>query len=141
MPTDQQKNQAPVYSFQGSSPADELLEIARIHHKEAKQMYESAHAAEAEERFEEAKLLMDLADARRERAEEFERAARGEGGDPIVSEILEGQEDICLSYKPHTSTYVPEEGGFPEGWLEEIIPPPPGRIARAVAWVGGLIAR
>jgi acyl-CoA reductase-like NAD-dependent aldehyde dehydrogenase len=131
----------PVYSFQGSSPADELLEIARLHHKEAKQLLDSAHAAEAEERHEEAKLLMDLANSRRERAEEFERAARGEGGDPIVAEILDSQEDICHSYTPHTSTYAPVDGKLPEGWLDEYAPPPTSRIARAVAWIGGLIAK
>ena len=141
MPVEHHQDQAPVYSFQGSSPAEELLEIARIHHKEAKQLYESARAAEAEERHEEAKLLMDLADSRRERAEEFERAAKGEGNDPIVTEILEDQEDICHNYQPHTSTYTPTDGQLPDGWLEEFTPPPPGRVARAMAWIGGWIAK
>jgi hypothetical protein len=133
------QNQEPVYSFQGSSPADELLEIARIHHREAKQLFDSAYAAQAEGREEEARLLMDLAIARRERAEEFERAAKGEGSDPVVTEILDWQEDLREEYTPYTSTYTPADGELPEGWLEEFKPPKRGRIARAVAWVGSFM--
>jgi len=97
-------DQTPAYTFQGSSPAEEFLEIARIHHKEAKQMFESADTAKAEGREEEARLLTDLAIARRERAEEFERAARGEGSDPIVTEILDWQKELSEGYIPYTST-------------------------------------
>jgi acyl-CoA reductase-like NAD-dependent aldehyde dehydrogenase len=141
MSGDNFQDPTPVYSFQGSSPSAEFLEIARIHHREAKQLLESAHAAEAEDRKEEAKLLMDLAIARRERAEEFERAARGEGGDPIVAEILDGQQEVLNSYTPYTPTDIQTEGKLPEGWMEEYAPPPSSRIARAVAWIGGLIAK
>jgi len=133
------QNQEPVYSFQGSSPADELLEIARIHHREAKQLFDNAYAAQAAEREEEARLLMDLAIARRERAEEFERAARGESNDPVVTEILDWQEELATEYAPPTSTYAPTDGELPEGWLEEYKPPKRGRIARAMAWVGSFM--
>jgi hypothetical protein len=136
MSGDKVQNQEPVYSFQGSSPADELLEIAHIHHREAKQLFESAFAARAEDREEEARLLMDLAIARRERAEEFERAARGEGSDPVVTEILDWQEELSEEYTPYTSTYTPADGELPKGWLEEYKQPHHGLIARAVAWVG-----
>jgi hypothetical protein len=139
MPGDNFQDQEPVYSFQGSSPADELLEIARIHRREAKQLFDNAHAAQAEGREEEARLLMDLAVARRERADEFERAARGEGSDPVVTEILDWQEDLCADYVPPTSNYTPADGELPEGWLEEYSPPKRGRIARAVAWVGSFM--
>jgi hypothetical protein len=140
MPDDNLRNQTPVYTFQGSSPAEALLEIARIHFKEAKQLFDNANAAVAEDRQEEANLLIDLGIARRERAEEFERAARGEGGDPIVTEILDWQKEICESYVPYSSTYVPSEITSPLP-----VPEPPKmtlsrRLVNAVAWVGSWIA-
>ena len=70
MSRDDLQNQAPAYTFLGSSPAEELLVVARIHHKEAKQLFEHAQEAQAEGRQEEAKLLMDLWIARRDMAEE-----------------------------------------------------------------------
>ena len=103
------QGKTPTYSFQGSSPAEESLEIARIHHKEAKQLFEGAKAAEAEGRAEEARLLLDLAVARRERAEEFERVAQGQCGDPIVTEILDWQEDLCETYTPPTLEFHSKE--------------------------------
>jgi len=130
------KDQSPAYSFLGSSPTEELLEIARIHHKEAKQLFDRAQDAQAEDRQEEAKLLMDLAIARRERAEELEKAARGETVDPIVAEILDNEELMCKNYTPYTPTYSAPDEALPPGWFDEMKPPPLGRIARAVAWFG-----
>ena len=130
-------NRTPGYTFQSNSPAQEYLDVARIHHREAKQLFDSAQAALAEDRQEEARLLTDLAIARRERAEAFERAARGEGGDPIVAEILAGQQN---TYQPYSPTYVAPDEALPEGWLSEMKPRPLGRIARAVAWIGSWIS-
>jgi hypothetical protein len=141
MVDDNTQNQIPGYSFQGSSQTDEFLEIARIHHKEAKQLLESAQVALAEGRQEEAKLLLDLGVARRNTAEEFEKAAKGEGNDPIVTEILDWQKDLCEGYTPYTSTYVPPDDKLPDGWLQELQPPKLGRIARAVAWIGGMVTK
>ena len=136
------QDQTPVYSFQGDSPGAELLEIARIHHKEAKQLFESAHASEAEGRQQEAKLLFDLATSREERAVEFERAARGEGGDPIVTEILADQEEVIGSYSPHKSTYTATLSSTEQEALDklaEYTPPPPTRMARAKAWISRMM--
>jgi len=132
----------PSYTFIGTPPSAEHLEIARIHHREAKQMEDSAKNAEAEGRFEEAKLLMDLAKSRRDTAQEFEKAARGEGGDPIVTDILSDQEDISRKYVPHTSNYVAkltaEEKEALEKLAEYTEPPPPGPVKRAMAWLSRL---
>lgn len=132
----------PSYTFIGSSPAAELLEIARIHHKEAKQLLDSANAAETEGRPEEARLLMDLSKSRRETALEFERAARGEGGDPIVTDILSDQEDISKKYVPHESKYTVKLTDAEKDALDNLAkytePPPPGPIARAIAWFSRL---
>ena len=138
MPDVNPKDNQPVYTFQGDSPADELHEIARIHYKEAKELLERANQSLAEDRQEEAKLLLDLAKSRRERADEFEKAARGEGGDPIVAEILDWQEDLNEGYVPYTPTFVTGDEPAPEQLIEELRKPKPGHIARAVAWVGGL---
>jgi len=100
MPDNNPQDQSPVYSSQGNLAAKEFLDIARIHQREAKQLFEGAQQAQAEDRQEEAKLLTDLAIARRERAEEFERVAKGEGSDPIVTEILDYQDDMCKNYTP-----------------------------------------
>src|ERR1035437_2709311 len=136
MSDDNFQDQTPVYKFPGSSPADELLEIARIHHREAKQLLDSARMAEAEGRQEEAKLLMDLAISRRERAEEFEKAARGEGGDPIVTEILDSQQDLLDNYSSvFTPALISLEDLPPATVPKHMQPLPPGRIARAMAWI------
>ena len=134
------QNQTPACSFLGSSTTEELLVIARIHHKEAKQLFEHAEKAQAEGRPEEAKLLMDLAIARRERADELEKAAREEIVDPIVAELLDNEELMCKNYTPYTPTYSAPDAALPPGWYEEMKPPPLGRIARAVAWIGSWIA-
>jgi hypothetical protein len=129
------QGKTPTYSFQGSSPAEESLEIARIHHKEAKQLFEGAKAAEAEGRAEEARLLLDLAVARRERAEEFERVAQGQCGDPIVTEILDWQEDLCETYTPPTLEFHSKED-LAAAELERISnSAPTGTIARASSWI------
>jgi hypothetical protein len=135
MPSDNHQNQPPVYTFQGNSPADELLEIARIHHREAQELLEHSQQAKAEGREEEAKLLMDLWVAREERAVEFERAARGEGSDPVVNEILDWQEDLCETYTPHSLEFFTEEELAPKELPEEMKAPPSGRIGRAWAWL------
>ncbi|MGA7829636.1 MAG: hypothetical protein WCA21_01570 [Terracidiphilus sp.] len=123
----------PVYTFQGSSPAEEYLEIARIHNREAKQLVEHAHESQTEDRQEEARLLADLARARQERAEEFEKAARGEGGDPIVAEILDWQEDVCHTYTPPTLCFTSKEDAEFVLIPEHMKPRPPGRFALALA--------
>jgi acyl-CoA reductase-like NAD-dependent aldehyde dehydrogenase len=133
------QDQTPGCSFQGISSAEELLVIARIHHREAKQLFENAQKAQAEDRQEEARLLTDLAIARRERADELDKAARGESGDPIVGELLESEEVMCKNYTPKTPTYIAPDGPLPPGWLETIQPPPLGPVARAVAWIGSWI--
>jgi hypothetical protein len=135
-----QKPKGPTYSFQGSSPAESYLDIARIHHKEAKQLLEAAQAAQAEDRREEAKLLFDVAASRKATAEAFERAARGETGDPIVAEILDSQEENREPFVPYAPQFLSEE---------ELIPPEvpvvkdlslKGRLLSGLAWVGGLIS-
>jgi hypothetical protein len=147
MSTDKSKNQEDkpedkksTYIFQGSTQAEEFLEIARIHHREATQLFERANQAHAEDRQQEAMLLIDLGIARRERAEEFERAAKGEGGDPIVTEILDWQRDLCDSYVPYLPEFVSRDAPFPEELQGVEKPRPLGPIARAVAWVGSWIA-
>jgi hypothetical protein len=141
MPDDDFLKPEPSYTFIGTSPTAELLEIARIHHKEAKQLQESAIAAEAENRPEEAKLLMDISNSRLQTALDFEKAARGEGGDPIVTDILSDQEDISKNYVPHESKYAPKltaaERETLDHLAEYIAPPPPSRFAKAVAWFSG----
>ena len=42
------KDQRPTYVFKGRSPAEDYLEIARIHHREAKQLLEGAEQAKTE---------------------------------------------------------------------------------------------
>lgn len=141
MSQDNPKDQPPAYSFQGISSTEELLVIARIHHKEAKQLFEHAEEAIAEGRLEEAKLLTHLAIARKETADELDKAARGESGDPIVGELLESEELMCKNYTPKTPTYIAPDGALPPDWLEKIQPPPLGPIARAVAWIGSWITK
>jgi rubrerythrin len=142
MPDDDFQEQKPSYTFIGTSPGDELLDVARIHRREMKQLLDSAQAAQAEGREQEAKLLLDIAKERRERAEEFEKAARGESSDPVVTEILSDQEEISKSYVPHKSDYAakltPEEEEALACLAEYTAPPPPGPIARAFAWFSKL---
>ena len=89
---------------------------------------------------EEAKLLKDLAVAREATAFEFELTAQGATSDPIVAEILDWQEDLTGGYVPYKPTFVTGDEPAPEQLIEELKQPKPGPIARAVAWVGGLIA-
>jgi hypothetical protein len=126
------------YASQGSSPTEELREIARIHHREAKELLEHSHQAKAEGREEEAKLLMDLWVAREERAMEFDKAARGEGGDPIVNEILDWQEDLCELLYPTYHWSSSQRRNWPpiRNCLSDLRAAPLGPIARAVAWFG-----
>ncbi|MGD0681649.1 MAG: hypothetical protein ABR990_06320 [Terracidiphilus sp.] len=138
-----QKNphqRAPAYTFQGRSSADEYLEIARIYNKEAKNLFARAQEALAEDRQEEARLLTDLAIAQRERADEFEKAARDEGGDPIVAELLNNEKSMRKNYTPYTPTYIAPDAELPQSWKDELKPPPLGPIARAVAWIGSWIS-
>jgi hypothetical protein len=137
MSQDDSQDYTPTYSFQGSSPADALYDIARIHYREAKQLEDNARTAEAEGRTEEAKLLKDLAIARKATADEFIKAAKGETGDPIVTEILDWQEDLSKNYTPHTPISLPSQGKLPDDFLAEFAPPPQGPIARFMAWIGG----
>ena len=124
------------YEFKGRSAAEDCLEVANIHHREAKQLLESAQVSEAEGRLEEARLLKDLAVAREATAVEFEKTARGETKDPIVGEILDWQEDICSTYVPYKPTFVTGDEPAPPQLIEELYQPPPGPIGRFVAWVG-----
>jgi len=139
MPDEAPPEQTPVYTFQGNTPAEVPLEIARIHHLEAKQLFERAQEAEVADRPEEAKLLKHLAAARKETAVEFEKVAKGEASDPIVTEILDWQEDIAENYVPYQSTYVAPDDGPPP-----VLPPKPktltGILLNFVAWVGGWFA-
>jgi hypothetical protein len=132
--------QKQAYSFLGSSPAEELRIVARIHHKEAKQLFEHAQEAQAEGRQEEAKLLMDLGIARRDRADELDKAAREEIDDPIVAELLESEETMCKNYTSYSPTYTAPEAELPQSWKDELKPRPLGPIARAVAWIGSWVA-
>ena len=135
-PDDTFQDQTPIYTFLDSSQADEYREIARIHRKEGKQLLEHAHQAEAEDRQEEAKLLMDLAIKWEERAEEFEKAARGEGGDPIVTEILESQDEMIekTSIK-YTAEFISEKDLPPARVPKHMQPLPPGNVERVIAWI------
>jgi hypothetical protein len=139
MPDETKKYQQSDYVFKARSAAEDCLEIAKIHHREAKQLFENASRAEAEGRLEEAKLLTDLAVAREATAVEFESTARGESSDPVVAEILDWQEDLSEGYVAYTPTFVTGDEPVPEQLIEELRKPKPGLIARAVAWVGGLI--
>ena len=138
MPDETKKYQQSDYIFKARSPAEDCLEIAKIHHREAKQLFDNASRSEAEGRLEEAKLLTDLAVAREAIAAEFESTARGESSDPIVAEILDWQEDLKEGYVPYSPTFVTGDEQAPEQLIEELKQPKPGLIARAVAWVGGL---
>ncbi|MGD0546524.1 MAG: hypothetical protein ABR991_01695 [Terracidiphilus sp.] len=133
-------NQPSDYVFKASSPAEDCLEIANIHHREAKQLFVGAREAEAEGRQEESKLLHDLAVAREATAVEFETAAKGEGSDPVVTEILDWQKDLCQHYVPHSLSFVTGNEPPPPQFYEEVKQPQHGPLARAVGWVGSWIA-
>ncbi len=140
MPDNSPQDQPPAYTFLGRSPAGEFLEIAQLYHKEAKNLLARAHEAEADDRQEEARLLTDLAIAKREQAEEYEKAARGEGNDPIVAGILKSEQTQRTNYTPFTSTYSTGGEDVPPEWVVEMMPRRLGPIARAVAWIGSWIA-
>jgi len=118
--------------FQDESPssmsANEYIEIARIHNREAKKLLERAQAAHAIDQRHEAMLLTDLSIAQRERAEQYEKAARGEGQDPIVAEILEGLNRL-------RSSFTPAPGQLPGQLLGLSEYSPGGRFTRAAAWL------
>jgi hypothetical protein len=141
MAANNSQGKTPTYTFQGSSPADQFLEMARIHHLEANQLFDRAIEAQAEDRQEEAKLLKDLAISRRARGDEFDLAARGQCDDPIVSEINDGLEETKALFKPYTPSVMTEEELRFTEVPEDLKRPPLGRIARAVAWVGSLVSR
>jgi hypothetical protein len=133
------QEQEPVFTYQGSTPEEVPLEIARIHHHEAQQLFDRAFEAEVEGRVEEARLLTDLATAREATAVDFERVAHGESKDPIVEEILDWQEDIAEHFVPYQSSYVPPpEEPKPEEPKKRKTPSEV--LLGFVAWVGGLIA-
>jgi acyl-CoA reductase-like NAD-dependent aldehyde dehydrogenase len=139
MPDNNPQDQTPTYTFQGRSQTDELLDIVNLYRKEAKQLLVRAQEAMAQDRQEEARLLTDLAKAKQERANEFEKAAFEEGGDPIVADILKNQQTQSDNYTPYTPTYIAPEDEYPPDLLEKLKPRPLGPIARVVAWIGGWI--
>jgi len=128
-----------AYTFQGGSPADQFLEVARIHHLEAKQLFEGAEKARQADRQEEANLLLDLATSREARAMDFERAARGECDDPIVTEIIDGLEETRVKPTPYAPTFLTSEELLSVATPDD--KPKLGPIARAVAWVGSLVTK
>jgi acyl-CoA reductase-like NAD-dependent aldehyde dehydrogenase len=140
MPDNNPQNKMLSHPFEGITTVEECLNVAHIHHREADQLFEGAQQALAEDRQEEARLLTDLAVARRARGEEFERAARGEIGDPIVAEIREFEPEMIKNYTPNTPTYSAPEVDLPPEWLAEMKRPPLGPIARAMAWIGSWIS-
>lgn len=136
MPDNEGTKTQSSYKFKARSASEDCLEVAFIHHKEAKQLFESAQQAETEGRLEEARLLKDLAEAREATAVEFEKTARGETSDPIVGEILDWQEDLCSNFEPYKPTFVTENEPAPLQLVAELYQPPPGPLGRFVAWVG-----
>ena len=133
-----QQELKPSYTFIGTSPGDELLDVVRIHRREVKQLLDSAIESEAQGREQEAKLLRDIAKERQDRADEFERAARGETKDPVITEILFDQEETTKNYVPHSSDYAPRLTAAEKDALANLAeltePPPPSPIARAFSW-------
>jgi hypothetical protein len=123
------RDQTPVYTFLDEEPAGVFRELADMHHREAQQLLEHAMQAEAEDRQEESKLLMDIMVAREQRAAELEQAARGESEDPSVVEVLDGQQEILNTYTPNTMTFFKEDELPPATVPEHMRPRPPGRIA------------
>lgn len=140
MPDNNPQKTMLTHPFEGITTVEECLNVARIHHREAKQLFENAQKAQAEELPEEAKLLTDLAIERRARGEEFERAARGEISDPIIAEIREFEPEMFKNYTSNTPIYIAPDKELPPEWFEEMKQPPLGPIARALAWIGSWIA-
>jgi hypothetical protein len=114
-----------VESPEAGLSAGEYLEIARIHHREAERLVSRAQTAQGEDRQHEAMLLTDLAIAQRERALEYEKAAKGEGNDPVVAEILDGLREQRSSFSPAEGQLLGDMSGYPRE----------GRFARAMAWI------
>ena len=140
MPDDNSQNQPPAFTFLGKSPDGEFLDIAQLYHKEAKNLLVRANEAQAADRHEEARLLTDLAISKREQAEEFEKAARGEGNDPIVAGILQSEQTRRTNFTPFTSTYPTTEEDIAPDWIDDAKPRRLHPIVRAVAWIGSWIA-
>jgi hypothetical protein len=140
MPDDKPQDQTPAYTFQGRSQTDELLDLANLYNKEAKQLHVRAQQALAEDRQEEARLLTDLAKAQQERADQFEKAAWGESGDPLVTEIMNNLQIQRDNNTSSTPTYTAPVEDIPF-WVKEIKPRQLGPIARVLAWIGGWIAK
>jgi acyl-CoA reductase-like NAD-dependent aldehyde dehydrogenase len=140
MPYDNPQDQTPAYTFQGRSQTDELLDLANLYNKEATQLFARAQESLAEDRQEEARLLTDLAKAQQERADEFEKAAWGESGDPLVAEIMNNLQIQSKISTSSTPTYTAPVEDIPS-WVKEIKPQPLGPIARVLAWIGGWITK
>jgi hypothetical protein len=130
-----------AYTFQGDSPADQYLEIARIHHLEAKQLLERSRASLAEDRQEEAKLLLDLSNTNEKRAIQFEKAARGECDDPIVAEIIDGLDESREKHVAYKPTFLTEEELLHTPLPEDADKPKLNPIIRALAWVGSWVTK
>jgi hypothetical protein len=140
MPDENPQNQPPAFTFLGKSPDGEFLDIAQLYHKEAKNLLVRANEAQAADRHEEARLLTDLAISKREQAEEFEKAARGEGNDPIVADILQSEQTRRTNYTPFTSDYPATEEDIAPDWIDDAKPRRLHPLVRAVAWIGSWIA-
>jgi hypothetical protein len=125
----------PGYTFIGNSPSEKFSELAVLHRKEAGQLRERAHEAEAEGRAEEVKLLLDVAATRERRAEELEKAAQGEGDDPSVSEVREGEKEVLEAYVPPSMSFIRPEDLPPATVPMHMRPIPPGKVDLAWAWV------
>ena len=135
MPDEGFEEEDPGYTFLGSSPAEKFRDLAVLHRKEADQLRERAREAEEEGRHEEAKLMNDVALVREQRAEELEKAARGEGDDPSVTEVLDSQQEMLGSYTAPTLSFIRPED-LPHATVpEHMRPVPPGNIDRAWGWV------
>jgi hypothetical protein len=116
-----------VGHFRSRSLVDEYRDIARIHFREARKLYETAIASQAEDMMHEVHLLMDLAIARHDKAMLYEKLARGEGHDPIVAEILDSQQE-------QRENFILAEGQV-AGRIDEHDNSLTGRYERALAWV------
>jgi hypothetical protein len=125
----------PGYTFLGSSPAEKFRELAGLHLKEAKQLRERAREVEEEGRVEEAKLMLDVAAVREQRAAELEKAARGEGDDPSVAEVLDGEKEVLDAYVPPSMLFIRPEDLPPATVPMHMRPIPPGRVDKALAWI------
>jgi hypothetical protein len=131
----------PTYTFLTEEPADEYRILAEMHQKEAKQLLELARAAEAEDRQQEARLLMDVSAFRLSRAEELERTALGERDDPSVTEALAGEEEILSTYVPHSMAFFSEDELPPATVPMHMRPREPGGILRTWAKISSPIKK